>query len=340
MLRNVLCGLGVAWAATASAQTPVSVHPTAAPAMLPGTVVPAQANQPPVAMPAPAAKLPAAKSPADMSRPLGEILQSPLPTAPTVPPPTAAATPAPTSAAGCATCATPAAGDCATGGGGRNVLGRLKEWLCYKPAPRVLPVFTPTPYTAPARAYFTCRPPAMGCGQAVGCGQTGAGGSVAPARKTVKAAESTCTSGRCGTPFLRGHSFGLFGGCDPCRDSLLDRLLGRFSSDRGCHPVNCLSGTCGAGGMAITTPASGPLNCSIGCPPATAGVCGQRPYTYRFANPLCPPTAAGYGPAGLPPPPAATPAATPAAPTAMPAAPTPAPVGGAAPSVSKPFTNP
>lgn len=289
MYRALLCGLGVGWAATVGGQTPVSVHPPT----LPGTVVPAPGVAAPRTMPV-----------SDISRPLTEA----MPTSPGVP----AAMPTAANPS-CTTCGT----TCAKASCTRTLVSRLSEWLCYKPAPRVLPVFTPTPYVGSYGTSFPCRQDAAGCG------------TTAPAKPTPQPA---CKDGKCGTPLISGR---LFGRCDPCRDTLLDRALRCLTPQQFDRCSPCGVG-CPNGGVAITTPASGPLNCSVGCGPTTPGLCGQRPYSFRFANPLCPPVAPGYGTANATAP-AAQPTPATTLPTVPPTAPTTTP---AAPAVNKPFTNP
>lgn len=122
-------------------------------------------------------------------------------------------------------------------------LDRLKEWATYNPAPCNLGR-TPTPYKAPLRTYFTCRPadgsPGVGCG--TGCGTAGcntgrggcgtvnlpvtrlrADGCDTPAcRPTVRYTPLSCRSEvptGAARPRLLDRIFGLFGPkCDPAGD--------------------------------------------------------------------------------------------------------------------------
>jgi hypothetical protein len=292
MYRALLCGLGVGWAATVGAQTPVSVHPQT----LPGSVVPAP-NSATRTMPV-----------SNVNRPVSDATPAAVPATPALAPTHPAVNPSWTSC-GPATGGEPLCGT-------RTLVSRLSDWLCYKPAPRVLPVFAPTPYVGNYLHAFPCKPQANGCSPA-----TAAKGHAAPA----------CRDGKCGTPLIQGR---LFGGCDPCRDTLFDRLLSHLTPLQFGHCSACGAG-CPTGTPAITTAASGPLNCTHGCGPATPGLCGQKPYTFRFANPLCPPTAVGYGQPATP-----TPGTVPAAMPTMPAGTPVAPAAPPVPSANKPFTNP
>ena len=73
-------------------------------------------------------------------------------------------------------------GECV--GDGRTCLERLTDWFCFRPGPRVLPVCTPTPYSAPLRHYFPCHPGQClavgGCKRAGGCGTGGCGHANTP----------------------------------------------------------------------------------------------------------------------------------------------------------------
>lgn len=59
--------------------------------------------------------------------------------------------------AGCASCTHAAA--CPQHRRARgSCLHRIYDWVTFQPCPRVLPLLTPTPYQAPLRTYFPCKP--------------------------------------------------------------------------------------------------------------------------------------------------------------------------------------
>lgn len=128
MMRLVIVGCGVLWSGAVFAQNPVSVYPTRQ----------AQPMPPPAAMPV-------------VNQPLPQVVATGL-------------APAPMSCASC----THAAACPLHRRASRPCLQRIFDWVTYRPCPRVLPVLTPTPYQAPLRTYFPCKPDACGAG-APGC---------------------------------------------------------------------------------------------------------------------------------------------------------------------------
>lgn len=107
-------------------------------------------------------------SPAATLRPVGTTdVAQPLPAAVTAALPPDAGYPGP-AACGGEDCP---GGTCATDD--RTCLGKLKDWFCYRPGPRVLPLFTPTQYHAPLRQFFPCQPGQClvvgGCNPGAGC---------------------------------------------------------------------------------------------------------------------------------------------------------------------------
>ncbi len=171
MKRLIALSAGLAWAAAAAAEPPA--YPITVPPYAQGKPVSGvrQVSVTDVTQPLPAAVSSVA--------PVG-------PLAPTVPPPGPGVMPYPQ--AGYPAVPGPGCypqGSCCPQGGGcerdeRSCLRRFRDWLCFQPGPRVLPVLTPTPYQAPLRAYFPCRPgdclAAGGCNPTAGCGAAGCAG--------------------------------------------------------------------------------------------------------------------------------------------------------------------
>lgn len=263
MKRFVALALVGSFPLIASAGPPVSVHPPAQPTSM---------NQPlSAAVQAAGANLPPA--PALTSQPTNWG-GTPCPTAPACEP--ACGQPKPYFNA-LAPRGTMFSGTC---------LERLKEWATYNPAPCNLGR-TPTPYQAPLRAYFTCRPtdgsPGVGCG--TGCGTNGC----KPVRGGVGALNlpvSPLRANSCDAPTERPRVRYTPLTCrsevptGTARPRLLDRLFGLFGP------------ACGTAG-------------DDWCAPA-----GPVPYPYP-AGELLPANPAG--PAMPPPAPPVTPPTTPPA---------------------------
>ena len=144
---------------------------------------------------------------------LAHVLATSLPTTPTVPPPSACAPCPPGYETPCGTPLFPNVGKRC---GDRTCLSRLKDWLCFQPGPRVLPILTPTPYHAPIRAYFPCKPDARPA-------------ACAPA----------CPPSYPAAPLLGFRLVNAGGGCGrmagDCPRPLFGNLFGRGSS--GCQPA-------------------------------------------------------------------------------------------------------
>lgn len=116
-----------------------------------------------------------------------------------------------------------------------SCLDRLKEWATYNPEPCKLGR-TPTPYQAPLRTYFTCRPtdgsPGVGCGGAgggtAGCA-TGRGGCGTVALPVTPLTTNACDAPTC-RPRVRYQPLSCRAEVPTGtpRPRLLDRLFGLF----------------------------------------------------------------------------------------------------------------
>jgi hypothetical protein len=208
-----------------------------------------------------------AKPASSMSQPLSAAVQSAAVALPAAPAPTMTSTPSwgtPTVLPGTPGGTLPASGiPCGDPAAGQVVkpyfnplalrtgcdavrgscLDRLKDWFNYRPTPGSFPC-SPTPYRAPMRAYFPCKPT---CGSG-GCG-TGGGncGTVAmPVRKLEAGCDTpaTCRPRVMYQP-LTARSEVPAVGCDarPVRPQLFDRLLGLFTPKcaAACAEATCPS---------------------------------------------------------------------------------------------------
>ncbi len=270
----------------------------------------------------------------DLTQPLPNILTAPLPTTPTVS--YSANSTCNTCSTGCVPCGTPlfqpvmgSRGMLGSRGIANGVVGmgslpsmdRLKHWIGYQPGPSGLPVFVPTPYHAPVRAYFPCTPNSCANQGPVNCYPAHDRNAVASSGSVTPAATGDCTSAACRAPIAKG--FGLFArpsstcattgsigvNCAPVAvplpascvgsatptpcgpracGSVLDRMLSFFTIGCG-HNANawaCPSTTCNLPNQAGCN--------TVAVNPPTATVPVIMGYTqpvsgYRFANPVAGP---------------------------------------------------
>lgn len=136
-------------------------------------------------------------------------------------------------------------GDC---GGRGTCLDRLKEWVTYHPEPCNLGLH-PTPYMAPLRTYFTCRPgdgsPGVGCGAGCGAGCAAGRGAGRGGCGAVEMPVKRLSADGCDAPACRPRvRYTPQSDCGGTRPRLLDRLFGWFSpkgeptgGDNWCAPV-------------------------------------------------------------------------------------------------------
>lgn len=259
-------------------------------------------------------------------------------------------------------------GATADGGGGGSCREQLKAWLHFQPTPSGVPIWCPTPYKAPLRAYFPARP--TDCAWNLGCAGGGGGCGTdacatdrgAPMRDRLAAFQrpqrngaipttplppGECAPGggrprvvyvpvspRAEGPCADAGTAG-FGG-RPSRPSLLGRMKAFVTGDGfGC-------GGCGGAGCVACSGAGVSFGGGYGCPP-------PPPSPVRYASPCASPPAPQPGvnyanPTATPPqPPFGGPAVGPAAPATTVKGPnTAAAPKPAAPSVpaAVAFTNP
>ena len=215
MSRLIAFGLGLAWAGVAVAQPAASLS-LPMPLQVPVTPVPS----------APAA------------------WGSPTPTVPPVGHQASACPPA-----GCgfgeAACGTPLFPGVGPKPGDRTCLNRFLDFVCYRPGPAALPLFTPTPFHAPLRTYFPCKPEA-GCAPA--CTSPVAPPTPAP-KVGLRLVNTPGTEGRkpvlqgaCGPRFGNGGLVVRSPGCSPIAGPVCYGAVPR--------PVPLFSGcqTCGSAG--------------------------------------------------------------------------------------------
>jgi hypothetical protein len=270
----------------------------------------------------------------------GAAAAQPWPTVPQAGPPAAACAANPAGYGvgygGDAPCGTPLFPGVGPKPGDRTCLNRFLDFVCYKPGPSVLPILTPTPFHAPLRTYFPCRPDANcapACAPPVG--------QVTPAPnvgfRLVNMPESGCRKPpvssecrpECREPILKGACSPRFGngglfvrspGCCPSPGPVAYGAVPR--------PVPLFSGcqTCGSGGFWTTgfgriggvfdncfgwfLPGRTPSSYAFtggemypGCNGANCyptGVPGPTLAGYRFANPVGYPAAMGAYPTGTP----------------------------------------
>ena len=305
-----------------------SVITTASASVYSGTTVPMVPVLTPAPTVIPTPTLPAYLAPrnyssaVDLSHPLPNILTMPLPTTSTV-----SCLPTNTVQAcetECVPCGTPLFGSHrnargVVGMGSLPSMERLKQWIYYQPGPSVLPVFTPTPYQAPVRAYFPCNTSQCANQGAVNCYAPHDRNAVVNNAGVTPVA--ACTSTACRAPIVKG--FGLFAkpsstcattgsigvNCAPVAvplpascvgtaspttctpracGSVLDRMLAIFTCE-SCQKPNawaCPSTTCNLPNQS---------GCTAVCatsPTATVPVImgfTQPASGYRFANPVAVP---------------------------------------------------
>lgn len=217
--------------------------------------------------------------------------------------------------------------------GDRTCLNRFLDYLCYKPGPAVLPVLTPTPFHAPLRTYFLCKPD-------VNC-TTPCAPEVLPVRpapsvgfRLVNMPESACRQPQasaecrdavlpklraaCSPHFGNGGMFVRSPGCcpdpGPVAYGAAPRPVPIFSGCQTCGGGLCTTGFGRVGGVfnsclgwlmpgrpsssyAFTSGEMYP-DCGANCHPT--GVPGPTLAGYRFANPVGYPAALGAYQASYP----------------------------------------
>jgi hypothetical protein len=222
--------------------------------------------------------------------------------------------------------------------GDRTCLNKFLDFVCYKPGPSVLPVLTPTPFHAPLRTYFPCKPDAN-C--APPCAPEVEKVRPAPNNgfRLVNMPESECRKpllsdfrkdecrkpllqGACSPRFLNGGLFVRSPGCCPSQGPVAYGAVPR--------PVPLFSGceTCGGGftgfgrlGSVLdgclgwlmpgrTSSSYAGAEMSPGCNGANCyptGIPGPTLAGYRFANPVGHPAQMGAYPGSYQGAPAVTP---------------------------------
>ena len=300
----------------------------------------------------------------DLSHPLPNILTTPLPTTPTVS--YSVNSMCNTCSTGGVRCGTPlfqpllgsrGTANGVVGMGSLPSVERLKQWISYQPGPSVLPVFVPTPYQAPVRAYFPCTTNSCANQGPVNCYPAHDRNAVTSSGSVTAAMTGGCTSAACRAPIAKG--FGLFARpsstcattgsigvtCAPVAvplpascvgsampstcgpracGSVRDRMMSLFTIG-GCHNANawtCPSTTCNLPNQGgCTTAAVNPPTATV---PVIMGYT-QPNSGYRFANPVAGP--GQYAPTMQPV-------------SKAPAAQSVAPAANAMTAANRPFTNP